>query len=74
MSRVAVSTILLVAMFSFSAFAVAEIVGASIAHSESLMADAATMVSVAICRHPFIYICKIYIYIYAHTTTHGFKI
>jgi Co/Zn/Cd efflux system component len=37
-------TVLLVAMFSFSAFAVAELVGASISHSESLMADAATMV------------------------------
>ena len=38
------STVLLVAMFSFSGFAVAEVVGASIANSKSLMADAATMV------------------------------
>jgi len=36
--------LLVVAMFSFSTFAIAEMVAASVAHSESLLGDAATMI------------------------------
>lgn len=57
------SKILLVAMFSFSIFAVAEVVGARIANSQSLMADAATMVS----SRPFFFLF-VFCFLWYYTT------